>query len=438
MPRTFIEGGIIVTLNDDFDVYWGGVLVLRGTSVEYAGDPADAPQLAPEDEHLDATGCVVMPGLVDLHYHTAIGRGYGDWLPLWEFLDYAWYPFILNLDPETARAAALASYAESLKCGVTTVNDMFRFVPSLAQAAGQIGIRAVLSNDVMNPEEGMDTIATNRESILSTDTGPLGLVEVAAGFEWLPKGSRELMEQTRALADEFGTRIHIHLNESVTEVKDSVKRYGVGPTELAYETGLLGDDVVAAHCVHLSDREIAMMAETGTNLSHNPVSNAKLGNGIARVPEWLAAGINVGLGHDAAECNNSRNLWEVMKFASIIHRAHREDPTLMPARQILKMATKNGNVALGHVGGELTSGALADVILLDVHTLGLTPLEPGNDEQLFSHLVYANSGNSVRDVFVGGRHVLADGELVTVDEVTVIDEAGAAFETVLRRVEASR
>jgi 5-methylthioadenosine/S-adenosylhomocysteine deaminase len=438
MAKTFIKNGIVVTINDAFEVFWGGTVVLSGGLIEYCGEPGGAPKMSDGDTTIDADGCVVMPGLVDLHYHTAIGRGYGDWLPLWEFLDYAWYPFILNLDPETARAAALASYAESLKCGVTTVNDMFRFVPSLAQAANQIGIRAVLSNDVMNPEEGMDTVSTNRESLLHTDRGEAGLVEVYAGFEWLPKGSRELMEQIRALANEFATGIHIHLNESVTEVEDSVKRFGMGPTELAYEIGLLGPDVVAAHCVHLSDREISMMAETGTSLSHNPVSNAKLANCVARVPEWLAAGINVGLGHDAAECNNSRNLWEVMKFASIVHRASRQDPTLMPAKQILTMATLNGNKALHHGGGQLVQGKLADVIVVDMRTLGMTPLEPGNSDQVFSHLVYANNGSSVRGVFVGGEHVLADGQLVKVEEQAVVSEANDAFLTVLQRVNAAR
>ena len=165
------------------------------------------------------------------------------------------------------------------------------------------------------------------------------------------------------LADELGTGIHIHLNESLTEVENSKQRFGRRPTEVAYDCGILFDRCIAAHCVWLSDAEIALMRETGTQISHNPSSNAKLGNGIARVPEMLAAGINVGLGHDAAECNNSRDLFEVMKFASLIHRANRVDPSLQQAPDVVRMATRNGSAALGHETGELTAGKKADVIL---------------------------------------------------------------------------
>ena len=149
------------------------------------------------------------------------------------------------------------------------------------------------------------------------------------------------------LADDLDTGIHIHLNESLTEVENSKERFGRRPTEVAYDCGILYDRCIAAHCVWLSDAEIALMRETGTQISHNPSSNAKLGNGIARVPEMLAAGINVGLGHDAAECNNSRDLFEVMKFASLIHRASRVDPSLQQAPDVVRMATRNGSAALG-------------------------------------------------------------------------------------------
>lgn len=434
MSRVRFDNGIIVTLNDDYTVHWGGTVVTEGKTILYAGDAAGAPEALAEEERIDASGCVVMPGLVDLHYHTAIGRGYGDWLPLWEFLDVAWYPFLENLTPETAYQAALATYAESIMAGVTTVNDMFREVPSLAKAAEKIGIRAVLSNDVMSDDVGQDTLETNLSSYQQVHGAGDGRIEVYVGFEWLPKGSKELMRETRELADELKTGIHIHLNESLSEVNDALERYGKRPTELAYETGILGPDCVAAHCVHLNDREIALMRDSGTSLSHNPVSNAKLGNGVARVPDWIREGINVGIGHDAAECNNSRNLWEVAKMASLIHRATRGDASLMPAKQILTMATVNGNRALHHNGGQLIASKLADLIVINTHTLSMSPLEWGNDEQLFSHLVYSNNGSSVRDVVIDGNIVMRDRVLTNVDESTVIDDANAAFSTVLRQV----
>ena len=162
------------------------------------------------------------------------------------------------------------------------------------------------------------------------------------GIEWLPLSSRELLVGARELADSLGTGIHIHLNESLSEVEISKTKLGGRPTEVAYECGILGPDCIAAHCVWLSDVEIALMRETGTQISHNPSSNAKLGNGIMRLPEMLAAGLNIGLGHDAAECNNSRDMFEVMKWASLLHRASRVDASLQQAPDVLRMATRNG------------------------------------------------------------------------------------------------
>jgi 5-methylthioadenosine/S-adenosylhomocysteine deaminase len=232
------------------------------------------------------------------------------------------------------------------------------------------------------------------------------------------------------LADELGTGIHVHLNESQTEVQDALDRFGKRPTVLAYETGLLGPDVVAAHCVWLDDDEIRMMAETGTHISHNPSSNAKLGNGVARVPEMLAAGINVGLGHDAVECNNSADMFEVMKFASLMHRAVRTDASLMPAEQVLRMATSNGARALGHDTGQIRTGAKADLILVDTDNAMFTPMLRDTPAHLHSHLVFAANGSVVDTTIIDGRVVMRGRRLTTVDEHRVVAEANAAFRRV--------
>ena len=316
MSRLIIRGGMVLTLDDANNYYEVATVVVDGGTIASVvpGNATVAP--LDGDTVIDAEGKIVMPGLIDLHYHTALGKGYNDHLPLWEYLDECWYPIIRALDPEAAYWAAMLSYTESIKCGVTTVNDMYRKLDSLAQAAEDIGMRAVLSNDVALDEHNLDTLADNAAAFSANHGKAGGLIEVRVGIEWLPLASPELLRDARSLANELGIGIHVHLNESQTEVDNSIERFGMRPTELAYETGLLGPDTVAAHCVWLNDHEISLMAETGTHISHNPSSNAKLGNGIARVPEMLAAGINVGLGHDAAECNNSRDLFEVMKFAS--------------------------------------------------------------------------------------------------------------------------
>jgi len=226
----------------------------------------------------------------------------------------------------------------------------------------------------------------------------------------------------------------IDLHESLTEVENSKERFGRRPTEVAYDAGLLGRRTIAAHCVWLSDTEIALMRETGTQISHNPSSNAKLGNGIARLPEMLAAGLNVGLGHDAAECNNSLDMFEVMKFASLMHRAARVDASLQQAPDVLGMATRNGAAALGHETGQLAAGYKADVSLVDTRNVMFTPLAQGNAEQLYSHLVFAANGSAVDTTIVDGRVLMRGRQLLTLDEQEILRQANAAFQRVLARI----
>jgi 5-methylthioadenosine/S-adenosylhomocysteine deaminase len=439
-PRILIKNGTVVTMNDAGDVHFGGTVVLEGDRIVDVG-PADEVAARSEaagrsaaEQVIDAAGKAVLPGLVDLHYHTALGKGWSDHLPLWEYLETCWYPIIRALDDDAAYWAALASYTESIRCGVTTVNDMYRRLDALAAAAEEVGIRAVLSNDVADDEHDLDTLEINEQAYRANHGKADGRVEVYVGIEWLPLASEGLLRDTRALADELGTGIHIHLNESLTEVENSKERFGRRPTEVAYDCGILGRNCIAAHCVWLSDTEIALMRETGTQISHNPSSNAKLGNGVARVPEMLNAGLNIGLGHDAAECNNSRDLFEVMKFASLMHRATRVDASLQQAPDVLRMATRNGAAALGHDTGQLTVGRKADVILVDLQSQMFTPLMPGDARHLFSHLVFAANGSCVDTTIIDGKIVMEGRRLTTVDEPKVLEKANAAFIRVLDKM----
>jgi 5-methylthioadenosine/S-adenosylhomocysteine deaminase len=434
--RIVIKNGTVVTMNDADEMIFGGTVVIEDDRIVDVGSAADVASRRSEDgaRVIDATDKAVLPGLVDLHYHTALGKGWSDHLPLWEYLEACWYPMIRAIDPEEAYWAALASYSESIRCGVTTVNDMYRQLGGLAKAAEEIGIRAVLSNDVADAEHNLDTLEDNKEAFQASNGAANGRIEVYVGIEWLPLASEGLLKDTRALADELGTGIHIHLNESLTEVENSKQRFGRRPTEVAYDCGILFDRCIAAHCVWLSDAEIALMRETGTQISHNPSSNAKLGNGIARVPEMLAAGINVGIGHDAAECNNSRDLFEVMKFASLIHRASRVDPSLQQAPDVVRMATRNGSAALRHETGELAAGKKADVILVDLNNQMFTPLFPENEAHLYSHLVFAANGSAVSTTIIDGKVVYDDRRFTTIDQDEVLRRANTAFRDVVGRM----
>jgi 5-methylthioadenosine/S-adenosylhomocysteine deaminase len=430
--RIILHNGIVVTLNEADDVHFGGTVVIEGDRIAGVSDgtgPTDGAKV------IDASDKIVMPGLVDFHYHTALGKGYSDHLPLWEYLQTCWYPMIRALDPESAYWAALASYSESVKCGVTAVNDMYRQLEALADAAEKIGIRAVLSNDVATEEHNLDSLADNEAAFRAKNGAASGRIKILIGIEWLPLASEELLRDARTLANELGTGIHIHLNESLSEVEISKEMFGRRPTEVAYDCGVLGPDCIAAHCVWLSDVEIALMRETHTQISHNPSSNAKLGNGVARLPELLAAGLNVGLGHDAAECNNSRDMFEVMKFASLVHRAVRVDAGLQQAPEVVRMACRNGNRGLGIDAGELSPGKKADVIVVDTQSQMFTPLMPGNKDHVFSHLVFAANGSCVETVVVDGKIIYEDREFVTIDEEEVLRQANRAFREVIERME---
>jgi len=219
----------------------------------------------------------------------------------------------------------------------------------------------------------------------------------------------------------------VHLGGHVVIEGDRITAVGPG----RYDSASRGSD---AELEVIDATGMALMGETGTQISHNPSSNAKLGNGIARLPEMLAAGLNVGLGHDAAECNNSLDMFEVMKFASLMHRAARVDASLQQAPDVLWMATRNGAAALGHETGQLSAGRKADVTLVDTRNVMFTPLAQGNAGQLYSHLVFAANGSAVDTTIVDGRVLMRGRQLLTLDEQEILRQANAAFQRVLARI----
>ncbi len=434
VEKILIKNGIIITLDDDHRIIEDGAVLIEDDKIIDVGR-TDQVQKAKVDKVIDAKKKAILPGLVDLHYHSSIGKGVCDWLPLGDFLNKFWYPKIRAMTPEEAYWAALCGYSEAIKSGTTSVNDQWRQMQKCADAAKEIGIRATLSCDVALDEEKLDTLDDNERLYREKNGTANGRIDVYFGIEWVPIASRELLAKTRELANKYKTGIHIHLAESLGEVEVSKQKFGRRPVELAYDMGVLGSDCVAAHCVWLTDAEIRLFKETGTSVSHNPGSNAKLGNGVARAPDLLAAGVNVGLGHDSATCNNSLDLFEAMKWASSIHRAVRVDASVMPAETVLEMATRNGGKALHHNTGSIELGKKADLIIVNLASQHFTPLVLGEDANLLSHLVYAAHGEDVETTIVDGKVVMENRIIKTIDENKVIEKADASFHDLYDRIE---
>jgi 5-methylthioadenosine/S-adenosylhomocysteine deaminase len=356
-----------------------------------------------------------------------------------EYLEQVWYPSVRALTKERAYTAALHSYCTAIKSGTTTVNDMYRFVGSLADAADKIGIRAVLSNEVALAEYQLDSIEDNEKSFAEYHGRASDRIQVWMGHEWMCTSDLALMDEVGKTMRKLNTGLHIHLCESEQEVEEIQAKYGRTPMEIAYDSGCLGPRTVAAHCVHLTERDIALLAETGTSVSYDPGSNAKLGNGITRLQDLLAAGINVGMGIDAFECENSPDMFELMKFGSLIQRALHKDASLAKPHDVLRMATVNGAKALGIDAGTIAVGKKADLIVVDLTKNQMfTPLlkEPARRKTMLEgHLVFGCNGSAVQHSIIDGKLVMKDFKMLAIDEDKVRQDMDAMFQEISEEME---
>ena len=438
MPETTLfEHAIIVTMDERRSIIEDGSVIVSGNQILDVGTSDQVQRKHTADRTIEARHKVILPGLVSLHFHSDnFSRGVGEHMGLEEWLDKIYYPMLKAMSPDDAYKAAMLAYAEAIRSGTTTVNDMYRHIPACAEAAEKIGIRAVLSSEAADLIEGQETIKDNEKAVIAKNGAADGRIKVWFGAEWVPVCSPEFFEKIRELADKFKVGIHVHLNESYDEVELCKKKFGQRPVEHVNSLGLLGNDVVAAHCVWLSDKEIKILAKSNTQIAHCPVSNAKLGNGVARVPEMRAAGLNIGLGPDDAPCNNSVDMFEVMKFASLMQKATKLDASMMPSSEVLQMATINGARALqmGDEIGSIEPGKKADLILLDLATPRLTPIHMGRYSNILQHIVYAAHGDDVDTVMIDGRIVMENRRLSCVDETEIIKSATEAARDLIGRI----
>ena len=436
---TLLRNGIVLPMTGEREVLDPGSVLLDGTEVVAVGEVAalDADPRAAGSEVVDLTDHAVLPGLHNCHLHSGLLRGTAESLSLWDWLETYVDPAHRALTPEIARVASLQCYAESLLAGTTSVMDMWRFMEGSAAVAEELGIRATLVPYVADAEgyDYFESLASNRRLLESHRTAADGRVRAWVGLEHLLYCTPEAFREAAALAEEFDTGIHTHSSETIWEVQESLRRFGRRPLEEMFQRGILGERTVVAHCVWLDDRELQVLAQTGTAVAHCPCSNMKLSSGPARVGDMRAAGIRVGLGSDGEKENNDLDLLEEMKVASLLQKVATLDPTTGDPWDVLAMATCDGAAALGlgEVTGRLAPGMRADVISVDLRGLHTTPLLHGADLNVAAHLVFSASGRDVRDVFVDGRRLVADGVPTTFDVASVRAQAQAAAEELFAR-----
>ena len=437
--RLLLDGGTVVTMDAAGTVIEGGAVLVEGDRIAALLD-ANAPR--PQGVRtIDATGHLVIPGLVNTHGHAAMSllRGLADDLPLMTWLGQHIFPVEAELvAPDFVYWGTLLASAEMLRNGTTTFADMYYFRDDVARAVVEAGIRAVTgpgiigfpAPDFPTPEASLQDAAAFLEAYRDH---PLIVPGVSAHA--LYTTPLEAVAQAAQLAVEHDAVFQIHAAEDPTEDATARAATGMGVVEALGSVGVLRPGTVLAHAVYLSDEEIAQIAASGAGIAHNPQSNMKLGIGqAARVSDALAAGIPVGLGTDGPASNNDLDLFDEMDAAAKLHKFVSGDPSVLPAETVFRMATAGGARALNLHDriGSLEPGKLADVVLLDVGRPGLTPLY-----RVYSHLVYAARGSDVTTVLVNGRVVVENGQVVTLDEAEIMERArgfGGQIREVVERV----
>ena len=429
---TIISGGTVVTVNNDMDVIEdGGVAIKDGTICGVGKRKAMEGQFKAKTV-LNASGKIVMPGLVNTHTHIpmVMFRGYADDMPLMQWLkERIWPAEAKFVNPASVRIASTLALAEMIRSGTTTFNDLYFFEDVIAQVAQRSNIRAIVGEGLLDvptpnsktPGEGLQYT----EQLIKKYAGDR-IVTVAVGPHAPFTCSKELLIKARDLSNKYQLPLHIHVAETKAEVNDIESRYQMRPVAFLDSLGLLTKRTIAAHAIQLNDAELKMLTDRKTGVAHNPQSNMKLAEGVARVPEMLAAGVVVGLGTDGAASNNDLNMFEEMKAAALLHKVTAGSPTVLDARTVLRMATINGAEVLGLKAkiGSLEPGKEADIIMIDIDQPHLVPFY-----NVYSLLVYSADGNEVDTVMVAGKLVMRNKKLLTIDEKKAIaDLRGLAEE----------
>lgn len=398
----------------DADVYIGGGVILS---------LGDVPEGFRAEKVIDGSGRLLVQGLVNAHTHAYMSllRGRADDLSFDDWLFRNIIPMEDKLEPDDFYWGTLLSVCEMIRSGTTSYLDMHMMPEKCALAAGESGLRAVLSRGLVGESRG-DEGGLRRLREAKADIAQFKDYD-RLGFMLAPHApyscSPDFIEAVTEAAAELNVGINIHLSESAREVRGSIVRYGLTPVALMEKAGLFDLPCTAAHCVRLTDSDMNILRNRNVRVVTCPASNMKLGNGFAPVPELLKKGVTVALGTDGAASNNSLNMFRELSLLTLIHKGSHRDPTCITACEGLKTASVNGAKALGlEKTGEIRAGFNADLVILRLDSPAMNPRA-----DMISALCYSGCSSSVETVIVGGDIVMENGEIKTVDEERVIFEA---------------
>jgi 5-methylthioadenosine/S-adenosylhomocysteine deaminase len=413
--QTLIKNVMIVTQNDSREMKMGDILIDDGSIARIAESIDEK-----SDEVIDGTGKIAMPGMVNTHTHVAmtIFRGYGEDLPLHRWLEEKIWPMEAKQTPEDAGVAAQLAFCEMLRSGTTSFVEMcIHDTKHVFDTAVKAGMRGVIAQGVLDLGDASKTEENLKKASSVLDYQSRNVqASIAAHAPFTC--SEELLIKTKQLAREKGLKYQIHVSETRKEVFDTLKKTGKYPYEYLDSIGLMDKDSIFVHGSWLTKREIELGGTRGISMSSCPVSSLKLATGgIAQLTELDKAGANVCLGTDSVASNNSLDMFETMKMASLLQKHHYWKADVIPTQKLLDFATLGGGKALGAEVGSIQEGKLADIILLEKGP----NMRPGHD--LVANLVYSAGPQNVTDVIIGGRPVLRDRELLTLDESAVMESA---------------
>lgn len=389
-------------------------VAVEGSKISWVG--TQRPQGEFEQE-IDGKGCVLMPGFVNAHTHVPMTamRGYGDGNNLQDWLNNYIFPVEAKWDDRAVKICTLLGLAEMISSGVTTIADMYGHTDAVAQAVAESGISANLSCGGVQFCDGLEP-ATHHDCVVQRELTEKwhgyndGQILVDASIHGEYTSHKELWQWMADYAREHNLGMHVHISETRTEHEQCIARNGKTPIQTLNDYGVWDTRAIAAHCVWTTPEDWAIMAEKGISAIHNPISNLKLGSGIAPVPAMKKAGVNVCLGTDGVSSNNCTDLFSDLKFAAILHNGANCDPLALLPMDALRMATCDGAKALGRKTGSIQAGYQADLILVDFSHLNLTPCH-----SVVSNLVYAARGSDVRMNMARGKVIYQDGAFATID-----------------------